>query len=138
MEVALAALADAANVSREGKLNLTGIFDTIWCRSFPVVHPLCVFAFRLRFEYEDKQKDHHLDVSLLDADGQSLWRAGAAIRVGDVAPGQFAHADHILTLTGVTFAKPGRYRFRIQIRGQAEPFDTVFQVVARPADASAQ
>ena len=39
MEVKVALLADGANVSREGKLNLLGIFDTLFARSFPTTHP---------------------------------------------------------------------------------------------------
>lgn len=39
MEVSLALLADYANVTREGKLNLLGLFDRIDARAVPWVHP---------------------------------------------------------------------------------------------------
>jgi len=39
MEVVLAVLADYANVSQEGKLNIMGIFDIISSEKFPTFHP---------------------------------------------------------------------------------------------------
>ena len=48
MRVKLALLADSANVSREGKLNLLGIFDAIFARELPTSHPHMHLV--LRFE----------------------------------------------------------------------------------------
>lgn len=93
MEVAMAAICDAANVSVEGKLNITGIFDTISVPSLPAIHPVLCLAFRVKFEYEDKNKTHHLDVNLLDEDHKVLWGAGADVQVGDIPPGQFTHVN---------------------------------------------
>ena len=39
MDVTLAVLADHANVSDQGKLNILGIFDRILASNFPAVHP---------------------------------------------------------------------------------------------------
>ena len=39
MHVKVALLADYSNVSREGKLNILGIFDTIYAPTFPTTHP---------------------------------------------------------------------------------------------------
>ena len=47
MKVNLALLADGANVSREGKLNILGIFDTIHAGKFPVVHAQMRLVVRL-------------------------------------------------------------------------------------------
>ena len=49
----MAVLADEANVSQEGKLNLMGIFDRIAAAEFPVVHPKMVFAFRVEADFAD-------------------------------------------------------------------------------------
>src|SRR5881628_58731 len=90
MEVKLALLADGANVSREGKLNLLGIFDTLFARSFPTTHPQMQLV--IRFE-------------------AAAQEAGStrqdAIRM-----------DHVLTLNHVQFESPGRYRFDVLVDGR--------------------
>ena len=139
MEVDLTALADSANVSQEGKLNLLGIFDTIPARGFPALHPTMSFAFRLLAESEDQGKKLKLEVSLIDQDSQPLWSGSAEISVGSIPAGQFLHVNQIVALQAVRFVKPGRYRFRIRIEGRDEPVDTVFQVAQRPtADAGSR
>ena len=39
MRVPLAVLADYANVTTDGKLNIMGIFNRIFASALPVVHP---------------------------------------------------------------------------------------------------
>lgn len=39
MKIIFSVLADAANITREGKLNILGIFDSIQAQQFPVTHP---------------------------------------------------------------------------------------------------
>jgi hypothetical protein len=134
VEVAFAAVADSANVSHEGKLNILGVFDSIVAKAFPAHHPSMAFAFTLRLEYGDQNRDLALDVSLVDQDGRKLWGAIGKVTVGDVSPGQFVHRHQIMNLLGVQFPAPGRYRFRVKLEGRKEPYDTVFQVVEKPGD----
>jgi hypothetical protein len=79
LEVAIAALANDANVASDGNLNLLGIFDTIAAPGFPVRHASMVFAFRVRFEYEDRKQLKRLDVRLLNPDGAVLFNASGAL-----------------------------------------------------------
>ncbi len=39
MDVPLALIADAANISEEGKLNVLGVFNRITARELPATHP---------------------------------------------------------------------------------------------------
>lgn len=128
----MAAIADAANVSQEGKLNVTGIFDTIFADQLPAMHPNLSLAFRIKLESHDQNKTHHIDVTLVDQDGKVLWGAGADIQVGAIPAGQFTHANQVVNLIGVQFKAFGRYRFRIKVKGRDEPYDSVFQVVPLP------
>lgn len=128
MKVALAALADAANVSENGKLNLLGVFDSIQSAEFPAAHPAMAFAFRLRAEHKDQQQIHHLRVTLLDMDGNELFATDGQVEIGRMEPGRFQHANQIINVRGARFEQPGRYRFRIELEGEDEPHDTVFQV----------
>ena len=67
MDVDLAVIADAANVSQEGKLNILGVFDTIWARVFPFRHASMVFVLRVRADFTE-QGAHRLEVRLSGAD----------------------------------------------------------------------
>lgn len=135
MEVTLAALADSANVSGGGKLNILGAWDTLHATEFPTTHPAMSFAFRLKAEHEDKNTQQALQVNLLDEDFRVLWGASATIQVGEIQPGEFTQIPHVVNLVGTRFEKPGRYRLRIRIEGIERPFDTVFQVVkAQPRE----
>ena len=71
MEVDLAVIADAANVSQEGKLNILGVFDTIWAREFPFRHATMVLVVRVRADFTEGG-GHPLEVRLVDADGAQI------------------------------------------------------------------
>lgn len=44
MNVEIAALADYANIAQGDKLNISGIFNAIWVKDFPAIHPSMVLA----------------------------------------------------------------------------------------------
>ena len=118
MKVQLAVLADQANVAPPGKLNIMGIFDSIFAPRFPTVHPFMVLALRLRFDYDDGDSKHTLQLELQDEDGKSYLRAEATVVVPKIAPGQVNHANQILNFPGMQFTKPGKYHFRIMWDGE--------------------
>ena len=117
--VNLAVLCDAANVSREGKLNILGEFDSIHASSFPLTYPTMVLVVRLE-AHPTEEGDHALKLQLIDADG------------GDVVPplvGEFTTgrppfpgvpvrtAPIILQMHGVRFEQPGHYSFELLVDG---------------------
>jgi hypothetical protein len=119
VQVNLAVLCDAANVSREGKLNILGEFDSIHASSFPLTYPTMVLVVRLE-AHPTETGDHRLKLQLLDADG------------ADVVPpleGEFATgrppflgvpvrtAPIILQMHGVRFEGPGHYSFELLVDG---------------------
>jgi len=117
MDVDVALTADAANVSQEGKLNILGVFDTIWTRDFPFSHAAMVFVLRVRADFTE-QGSHHLEVRLMDADGGQLFKAEGPFQVPGGAPGRPVKPHVILGLGGVTFHKPGDYSFEIMVDNQ--------------------
>lgn len=128
MQVALAALADSANTTEQGKMNLLGVFDSIRGREFPLVHPAMALALRFRAEHSDQQQTHEVRVVLLDMDGNELFEADGEIEIGRIEPGHFQHTNLVINVRGARFEQPGRYRFRIELGEEEEPHDTVFQV----------
>src|SRR5690349_25131268 len=100
MHIPMALLADEANVSQEGKLNILGVFDRVAAPAFPTVHPKMVFVFRVQAEYPDSGRSFAVRVRLLDEDGAVLFEAGGDLVPPAVPPGEFATANQIFTLVG--------------------------------------
>lgn len=73
MEVKLAVLADYSNVSREGKLNLLGIFDVIRARGFPARHSNMQLVMMLEAPLSEANTDKNVQVRLMDADGRRIF-----------------------------------------------------------------
>jgi len=118
MRLLVAALADYANIAIGDKLNLSGVFDTIWVRQFPSVHPQMVLALRLQFEYEDGRRDHQLQVIVQNADGKQYANATAKIGIGEIPPGVRVTANQILTFQQIKMARPDEISFRLLWDGQ--------------------
>jgi hypothetical protein len=113
MDVQVAVLADYANIAAGDKLNVMGIFDTIFASAFPTVHPFMVLALRLRLGYEDGGKTHDLAVSLRDEDGREYLRAAAKANVPRIEPGRFQNVNQVINFARMGFGKPGTYAFHI-------------------------
>lgn len=116
MEVDLAVVADAANVSQEGKLNVLGVFDTIWAREFPFRHSAMVFVLRLHADFTE-QGDHAMQVRLIDADGGQMFKAEGPVKVPAGTPGRPVRPHVILTLNSISFPAPGDYSFEVTLDG---------------------
>lgn len=115
----MAVLADCANVAMGGKLNVMGVFDNIHSKTFPAVHPYMVLVLRLRFDYNDgDRQDQELLVTLRDEDNKEYGAAKTVVGIPKIAPGEFGHANQILTFSGLALAKPGMYHFQIKWNGQ--------------------
>jgi hypothetical protein len=131
----MAVLADEANVSQEGKLNLMGIFDRIAAADFPVVHPKMVFAFRVEADSADSGRPHSVEVSMEDEDGSALFHAEGEIGSPPVPPGEFTTANQIFALVGVQFPRPGLYRFVVRV-GDSARHEVPFLVQHSARDSS--
>lgn len=117
MDVDLAVIADGANVSQEGKLNILGIFDTIWARETPFRHSSMVFVVRFTAPFTE-QGAYQLEVRLMDADGGQLFKAEGPLNVSGGAPGRPIRPHVIMGLSGINFERPGDYSFEVMVDGQ--------------------
>jgi hypothetical protein len=128
MHIPMALLADEANLSQEGKLNVLGVFDRIAAAAFPTVHPKMVFVFRVQAEYGDAGRSFPVRVRLMDEDGAVLFDASGAIAPPAVAPGGFVTANQLFSLVGVQFPRPGIYKFVVNV-GELPPHETPLMLV---------
>ena len=111
----LAAIADAATVGAGDKLNVAGVFDTIFARAFPAVHPEMVLVIRLQLEAADAGREHRVRVALEDERGKRLFEQTARTKVYTVPPGEAPSTNVVCRLSNTSFAAPGRYRFSIAV-----------------------
>jgi hypothetical protein len=132
LKIPVAFLADEANISQDGKLNVLGIFDRIAAGSFPTVHPKMVFAFRVHAEFSDAGQTFAVRVRLMDEDGGVIFEANGEIVAPTVGPGEFSTANQIFTLVGVQFGQPGIYKF-VVTADELELHETPF-IVAKVDD----
>jgi hypothetical protein len=115
MHIPMAVLADEANVSQEGKLNVMGVFDRIAAASYPTVHPKMVYVFRVQAGYADSGRTFPVRVRLVDEDGGVLFESAGDLVPPEVPPGEVASANHIFALVGIGFRRPGQYRFILNV-----------------------
>jgi hypothetical protein len=118
MEVKLAVLADYSNISKEGKLNLLGIFDVIRARSFPAVHRNMQLVMILEAPSSEANIDKNVQVRLMDADGKQVFEVGAQLKLAQPPPGEVIKSPQILNLSNIPFDRPGDYAFCILINGE--------------------
>ena len=118
MRIPMAFLADEANISQEGKLNVLGIFDRIAAAEFPVVHPRMVFAFRVQAEFADGGRSFPVQVIMVDDQDSLLFEATGDISPPIVPPGEFSTANQVFTMVGMAFPRPGVYRVEVLLEGR--------------------
>jgi hypothetical protein len=130
MKIPLAALADEANVSQEGKLNLLGVFDRIQAAAFPVLHPRMVFAFRVQTDYGDAGRTFPVQVRMAAPGGDTLFEAVGEITGPPVPAGDIATLNQVFSLVGVELPREGMYRLTVGIAAEEAEVEFLAQVTA--------
>jgi hypothetical protein len=117
MQVKLALLADYANLTAEGKLNILGIFDRVQVTQLPAVHPQMQFVIRLEARPAEKDRPHTLELRLQDPDGETVFDIqGEMVPRGGGAT-QTVATNQIITINNLAFAKTGGYTFAVFVDG---------------------
>jgi len=109
VQVTLAAICDYASISVGEKINVMGVFDTIFAAQFPASHPQLFLAIRVQFGYEDRNTEMRVLVRLENEDGQKSFEATPVGKIGDVPPGEVGNSNLIMQLANLSFPAPGRY-----------------------------
>lgn len=129
-----ALLADYANLTSDGKLNIMGVFDTIRATSVPVVHGQMVLVIRFETDPADRGRSKDLELRLLDADGTDLLKVDSNLQIALDAP-LVASINQIIGLSRLRFEHFGRYVFYVTVNGEQKadiPFE-VQQLTTTPA-----
>lgn len=117
MKVRFAALADYSNVSREGKLNILGMFDIIHCLEFPAVHNEMQLVLRFEADVSERGQQKNVEVRLINDRGDELLKLAGQLSVPMAQPGEFIISNQVLVFRSLTFPSPGDYQFDIYIDG---------------------
>ena len=115
MNVTLALLADSANVSQEGKLNLLGIFNVLYAHTFPAMHPQLQLVLNFEATNAEAGRQKTVDIEFRDADGHKMGSMTGKLVVPRAEAGHPVRINHILPISGLRFEKPGDYEFHIFI-----------------------
>lgn len=122
MDCTLALLADAANISQEGKLNVLGAFANISTQRVPTTHPEMSLVLRFEASPAKAGQTKNLDVVLMDEDGNT---SGGRLQANFVVPapkqpGQRIRLHSIMRLQGTRFERAGNYRIAILVNGESK------------------
>lgn len=119
MQVTLGLVADSANVSQEGKLNILGIFDTIYAFNFPCKHNQMTLITKIQAELTDA---HHIDrkikITLVDEHTNPTFSIDGKFNFKNTPEGERGTTSSIIVITNLLFEKPGNYFFKISIDGE--------------------
>ncbi len=134
MELTLALLADCANVSRDGKLNIMGIFEQIYAAQFPAVHASMQLVARIEATPFESGA-HAVRIAFSDADARELFAVPGTLAIPESRAGENVSVNQIFVFNGLILPAPGRYEFVITA-GVDELGRVPLRVVALPhADA---
>jgi hypothetical protein len=120
MDIQIATLCDFA-ADYNGKLVISGTFDTLAARAVPVVHPSCALALRFCFTPEDVGR-HKLSINIINEDGDSLDPNNMPIepefevQLPKNVP--FLTRNIVMNLQGLRFPEAGIYSIDIGCDGE--------------------
>lgn len=120
MKVEIFTLCDFASSDAGGKLNVIGVFDSIYAREAPATYGLCALAIRIRFDkIEEGLKK--LKISFVDSDGNPVMPAmEMQIQVQIPPLLQQANVQVVFLIPQVKFSNFGEYSVDLAIDSRQE------------------
>jgi len=119
MDVTLAVLADAANRTDNGKLNILGIFSTLYASQTPCHHPIMSLVLSFQASAFERGSQQQVGIKLVDADGQTVLAPPDSMLQVPAADGELTPGLNLIAnLTNVKFDAFGSYQFEIFVNGQ--------------------
>jgi len=136
MDITLALLCDAANISEEGKLNILGVLNRISTISFPAVLPMMRLVLQLGASLDEVDRERGLTVRVLTEDGVTIGELKANFTIPKPPPGSTAGIHMIFDFPNTTYKQAGQYAFHILIDGKEK--GVIPLTVAGPETATRQ
>jgi len=109
-------MADYANVTREGKLNLMGVFSNIGATEFPARHPEMHVVVSLAASPSEYGSTRILRLKLINEDGSlTLIDGHEEIAVPEGKGGRRVEVSRIFKLRDIVFPCPGDYQISVLV-----------------------
>jgi hypothetical protein len=116
VDVTVAVLADYANVSQDGKLNIMGIFQEINPPFLPFPMPQMYLVLSFSAGPAEFETNRNIRVALLHSDGQEVLTLETQMRVPrPKRQGSRAYINEAVGLAGVMFELSGDYAFSVLV-----------------------
>ena len=115
MEATLLLLADAANRTSNGKLNVLGIFNIINVKAFPAYHPQMYIIAGLSVSPAEFDIGREIQIKICDSDAKTIFDWKSDFKVPRPSNGGYASFQSILKVDGVIFPKPDTYQVSLLI-----------------------
>ena len=134
MECKFILIADAVNISREGKLNIAGEFNAIFASQTPAGWPSMSIVARLEANAGEGVQ-HAAQFRITDEDGAKVFETPVLpIRFGRPnLPGAPIRADAVMNLAGLVLPRYGLYSVHVLVDGVARGMTTL--TVVKPPTA---
>ncbi len=119
MQLAFVLLADAANLSVEGKLNILGVFDALQVAALPALHPRATVVIRLKGS-RDEAGRHELLLSWHAPDGGELWSSRGDLDIGAPPTSAMEMDVPLLMNLDLPIAAAGTHTLRVVVDGELQ------------------
>ena len=117
MEIEIFTLCDFAQ-DNGGKLIIVGTFDSMQAKNFPVRHPACSIACRLRFSKKE-HGPHTVTVRFIDHQNNELVQPlEAEIMVEEPTLSDHSTINLVINYNNIEFKNAGRYSFELSMDGE--------------------
>ena len=117
MKLPILLVADYANTTVDGKLNVMGIFQNISAGTFPTMHPEMFVIAQFAAGPAEYGRKFKIEIKLLDEDAKELVSFSTDAQVPQGLPGQPIQMPVILRLVNTVFPNPGTYQFSVLVDG---------------------
>ena len=121
MDVKLSVLADAANLTNDGKLNILGVLSQINTFQVPIQYPHMAVVLQLTATPGERGTSHALKLVIVDEDGKPVVPPSEMkFVVPDNLPGPDVDLNIIAGMVGLQLMRFGDYRVDVLIDGQSK------------------
>jgi hypothetical protein len=118
MQAKMAVLAEAANTTADGKLNVLGIFNKVRVNQVPFQHPHMAIVVMFEASPGEKGTQHKIRIVLIDEDGKAIAPPPEMnFIIPDNLPGADVEFNLVMNMVGVVFQRFGRHRIDITLDG---------------------
>ncbi len=113
-------LADAANATPDGKLNVLGAFEAVFAASYPATHASMTVVIRLTASPAERGQKKQVAILIIDEDGHNLAKIDAETEVPNSIEILSPTLTLMLAVQNLVLPKSGTYSFHLLVNGESK------------------